>query len=401
MFDTATSRHATRLTRGLLLTLAVAAGAAVANLYYNQPMLGLIAGSFSAGGEISIIAMVTQLGYALGLTLLVPLGDRVNRRGLILAQCAVIVVAMAACALSPSLATLAAASFAAGIGATLAQQVVPFAADLAEPAQRGRTIGTVMSGLLAGILLARTLSGAVGGAFGWRAMFWLGAALALGLGVLLAAMLPNTKPKSTASYPALLRSLGHLVKEHGTLRRASLAQACLFACFSVFWSTLALLLEGAPFHMGSTVAGLFGIVGLVGVGAATTAGRVADRRGPHDGAGVGIILALVSFGIFGFFPSIPGLILGVILLDLGVQMSMVSHQSMIFALGEETRSRLNTVYMTTLFLGGALGSGAASIAWEYRGWPAVCLLGAGLCVVSMLLHMWERAAVRAPHARGA
>jgi predicted MFS family arabinose efflux permease len=269
---------------------------------------------------------------------------------------------------------------------------VPFAADLAEPAQRGRTVGTVMSGLLCGILLARTLSGFVGAAFGWREMFWLGAGLAVLMTLLLAVMLPHSAPKTSMSYPRLMRSLGQLWAEHPTLRRASLIQACLFGGFSVFWSTLALLLQGPPYHMGSAVAGLFGIVGLVGVGAASLAGRLADRRGPRGGVGLGILLVIAAFAAFGLIRSMTGLVIGVILLDLGVQMAMVSNQTLIFSLGEATRARLNTIYVTALFLGGAAGSGGASVAWEHGGWPAVSALGAALGVVAIGIHLWDRAA---------
>jgi predicted MFS family arabinose efflux permease len=380
-------RPAAGLTPGLLWTLTITAGAAVANLYYNQPMLGLMAHSFAAGGEISLITLCAQLGYAAGLVLLVPLGDRMDRRTLILGQTALLALAMVLCALAPNLWLEATGALIAGIGATIAQHVVPFAADLARPEDRGRTVGTVMSGLLAGILVARTLSGAVGGAFGWRAMFWLAAVLALLLAALLAAVLPHSAPKTRLSYAALLASLGDLIRAHPLLRRATLIQACLFGGFSVFWSTLALLLERPPYHLGSAAAGLFGLVGLVGVGAASLAGRVADRRGPGPLVGVGAACVLAAFVVFGLLPSLAGLIGGVILLDLGVQMALVSNQARIYALGEATRSRINTVFITGLFLGGAAGSGLASLAWEQGGWPAVSGLGAALGLAALAVHL--------------
>ena len=387
MPDTATHPLVSRMTTSLLWTLAVTAGGAVANLYYNQSMLGLIAHSFSAGGEISVIAMCAQLGYAGGLVLLVPLGDRMDRRPLILGQTALLAIAMAACALAPTLWMEAVASLLAGFGATIAQQVVPFAADLARPDQRGRTVGTVMSGLLTGILVARTISGAVGQAFGWREMFWLAAVIAVLMGALLAATLPHTEPKTRMSYPRLLGSLWHLIRQHRTLRRAAAIQACLFAGFSVFWSTLALLLEQPPYNLGSTAAGLFGLVGLVGVASASVAGRMADKRGPTLLIGIGISCVLAAFIVFGMVPSLVGLVVGVILLDLGIQMALVSNQALIYRLGDETRSRINTVFMTGLFLGGAIGSGAASLAWEYGGWPAIATLGAALALGALGLHL--------------
>jgi predicted MFS family arabinose efflux permease len=387
MSDTTAPAAMRSLSPGLLWILALTAGGAVANLYYNQSMLGLIAHSFAAGGEISVVAMCAQLGYAAGLVLLVPLGDRMDRRPLILGQTALLALAMAACALAPSLGWEAAASLLAGFGATIAQQVVPLAVDLARPEDRGRTVGTVMSGLLAGILVARTLSGAVGQAAGWRAMFWLAAALAVLMGAMLAAALPHTAPKTQLSYGRLLTSLLGLLHEHPVLRQASLVQACLFAAFSVFWSTLALLLERPPYQMGSTIAGLFGLVGLVGVGAASLAGRMADRRGPTLLVGVGAATVLVAYAVFGLWPSLVGLIAGVVLLDLGVQMALVSNQARIYALGEATRSRINTVFVTILFIGGAIGSGGASLAWEHGGWTAVAGLGAVLAAAALALQL--------------
>lgn len=380
------------MTTGLLLVMAIAAGVSVANLYYNQPMLALIAHDLGTAIPVGLVAMATQLGYALGLVLLVPLGDRIERRGLILWQTAGLTLSTIAAAMAPSLVTLMLASCAVGVFATIAQQIVPFAADLAEPAARGRTVGTVMSGLLAGILLARVVSGVVGEALGWRPMFWLGAGLTLAMGAMLAACLPRSRPTSNAPYGRLLLSLGHLVRTLPPLRRAALIQACLFGAFSAFWSTLALLLEGPPYHMGSVVAGLFGILGLAGVMAAPLGGRVADRRGPHGIIGAGILIVLAAFVAFGAIRSIAGLVLGVVLLDLGVQLTQISNQTVIFSLGEAARSRINTIFVTGLFLGGAVGSAGGSFAWRHGGWTAVSLFGAGLAVLAFLVHLSGRRA---------
>ena len=378
------------LTRGLLLVMAIATGCAVANLYYNQPMLGLIGRDLGHGADVGLVAMATQLGYAGGIVLLVPLGDRMNRRSLVLVQCAALAAAITAAALAPTLAILVLASFAIGVCATLAQQIIPFAADLAPPAARGRTVGIVMSGLLSGILLGRAVSGAIGQAFGWRAMLWLSAGIAVLIGLVLAARLPTSRPTSTLSYPRLLRSLGTLVRTLPPLRRAALIQGSLFGAFSVFWSTLALLLQGAPYHLGSTVAGLFGVLGLAGVAGAPYAGRIADRRGPDAVVGIGILTVVGAFLVFGLWRSLAGLIAGVLLLDLGVQMTNIANQAAIFALGEAARSRINTVYVTGLFLGGALGSAAGSLAWRQAGWSAVSAVGAALAVFGLAVHLLGR-----------
>ncbi len=239
-----------RITPSLTLVMAIAAGLSVANIYYNQPMLGHMQREFGAGSSVSFVPSATQLGYALGLILLVPLGDTLDRRQLILWQVAALVLALTAAALAPNPAILIFASIAVGMAATIAQQIIPFAAELAPTETRGQVVGTVMSGLLTGILLARTVSGFVGEYSNWRLMFGVGAAVVVLMGVMLALTLPRCKPAQRHSYPELLFSLVGLARSQPSLRRAVLVQGGLFASFSAFWSTLALLLQGAPFHLG-------------------------------------------------------------------------------------------------------------------------------------------------------
>lgn len=376
------------LTPALTLLLAAATGVAVANIYYAQPMLGLIAGGFGASGAAAAtVATVTQLGYALGLVLLVPLGDAVDRRRLILWQSAGLVAALAAAAAAPSLSALVAASAAIGVASTIAQQIVPFVAELAGPERRGRAVGLVMSGLLTGILLARTLSGAVGSWAGWRVMFLVGAVIAALMGAVLGRALPSSRPRTRVRYGALLLSLASLVRDHPPLLRAGLIQGALFAGFSAFWSTLALRLEGPPFHRGAAVAGLFGVVGLAGVLVAPLAGRVSDRRGPRPVVGAGLAVVLLAFAVLASSSAIPGMVLGVVLLDGGIQLSMIANQSIVFALSDAARSRINTVFVTVLFLGGALGSAGGSLAWHLGGWPAVSGFGAALALAAAALHL--------------
>jgi len=363
--------------RGLLLLLATIAGVAVANIYYNQPLLDNFRQSFPASASwVGVVPAVTQLGYAAGMLLLAPLGDRFDRRALILLQTAGMCIALVVAAAAPALPVLVAASLAIGVLATIAQQAVPFAAELAPPSQRGHAVGTVMSGLLLGILLARTAAGFVAEYFGWRAVFAVSVLALLALAVVIVLRLPKSKPTSTLSYGKLLVSMWHLVVEHRALREASLTGAALFAGFSIFWSVLALLLAGPPFHLGPQAAGLFGIVGAAGALAAPLAGKFADRRGPRAIITLSIVLVAISFVVFGFSAkSIAGLVIGVIVLDVGVQAAQISNQSRIYALKPDARSRVNTVYMVAYFIGGALGSAVGAAVWPVFGWVGVSVAG--------------------------
>lgn len=367
--------------------MAVAAGFAAANVWYNQPMLGLIARDLHASpGQVAMIPTATQVGFAAGILLLLPLGDRMDRRLLILRQLAWLTMALMAAALAPAAGALVVASVAVGAGACIAQQIVPFAAELAAPAARGRAVGAVMSGLLTGILLGRVLSGAVAEHFGWRAMFGLAAVLAVLVGALLAAALPRSRPSVSTSYGGLLLSLVGLAQRYPALRRAALVQAGLFGSFSAFWSILALRLQAPPLSLGSGVAGLFGLLGVAGILMASVAGRLADRHGPRIVVGGGIVLTAASWPVFALLPGLAGLVAGLLLLDLGVQAAQIGNQSVIYALAPDARGRVNTIFMTVMFAGGAIGSGAAGAAWLLDGWPAVCGVGLALAMFSFLAH---------------
>jgi predicted MFS family arabinose efflux permease len=377
-----------RSLRGLLLLLATVAGVSIANIYYNQPLLGNLRQSFPQGASwIGAVPAATQLGFAAGMLLLSPLGDRIDRRRLILLQIAGSCIALLVAATAPTLLVLIGASLAIGVLATMAQQAGPFAAELAPPAQRGHAIGTVMSGLLLGILLARTVSGIVAEHFGWRAVFIVSIAALLVLAAVVATRLPPSKPTSTLSYGKLLGSLWHLAVELPGLREASLTGAAMMGAFSLFWSMLSLLLAGAPFHLGPQAAGLFGIVGAAGALVAPWVGKLADRHGSRAVISLAIGLVAVSFVIFGLSStSIVGLVAGVVVLDVGVQSAQISNQSRIYALKPEARSRVNTVYMVCYFIGGAAGSTAGAIAWPAFGWTGVCVAGLIFAVLAACNH---------------
>ena len=376
----------------MVFALAVSAGLTVANIYYGQPMLGLMERDFS-GAAITYVPTATQFGYAGGLLLLVPLGDLLERKRLIVLQCLALSVALALVALAPTGGTVLAASLVVGLLASVAQQIVPLAANLAPEDKRGAVVGSVMAGLLCGILLSRTLAGFVGAAFGWRAMFWLAVPLALLTAGLMAWQLPRSRPQTGGlGYLGLIASLRDLWREFPALRLATFTQCTQFGVFSVFWTILALHLQEPRFGLGSEVAGLFGVLGAAGVLAAPVAGRIADRRGPHPVIVAASALTLVSWLVFGFWTSIIGLVVGVLLLDFAIQASQISNQSIIYALRPEARSRINTVYMASMFFAGSASSGAATVAWHNWGWTGVVVLGTGIAALGLGLQTLRRKA---------
>lgn len=381
------------LRRRLILIFAVAAGLTVANNYYAQPLLPFIARSFhSDPATIGLIVTLTQVGYGLGLAFLVPLGDLVNRRRLILLVLSGTTLTLLVTMLAPSLPVLLLASLGVGLTSVVAQILVPFIADLAPAETRGRVVGTVMSGLLIGILLARTAAGLISQLHGWRSVYGVAAILMLALMVTLWYQLPREtrRHRPRVSYWQLLGSLLTLTRDEPVLRRRALYGATIFGAFSVFWTSMAFLLAGPPYGYSQAVIGLFGLAGLAGAIMASVAGRLSDRGLACPATGGFLLAELLSFGLLLWGGHILlAFAAGVVLLDLGAQGVHITNQGVIYALRPDARSRLTTVYMTTYFIGGALGSASSAYVYARVGWSGVCLLGAAYLVVGLAVWLTE------------
>jgi predicted MFS family arabinose efflux permease len=388
---------AVALSPRLVLLLATAAGLGVAPLYYSQPMLGILETDLAASARaVGMAPMLTQLGYALGILLLAPLGDRFDRRRVILLKAIALVGALLLAAVSPSIGCLLGASFAIGLSATMVQDIVPAAATLAPDANRGKIVGTVMTGLLLGILLSRVVSGFVAEQYSWRAMFFAAAGSVAAIGLALWRGLPTFKPTTHLSYRALIGSLAHLWWHHRALRRAAFAQGLLAMGFSAFWSTLAVMLHGAPFHLGSAVAGAFGLAGAAGALGAPIAGRLADRHGPEWVTRVGIVIATVSFAVMAMgltmstHTQLMLLVVATVGFDLGVQTTLIAHQTIVYGIDPASRSRLNAVLFVGMFIGMAAGAGIGSLALAQWGWGGVIVLAVTTSLAALAVRMWRR-----------
>ena len=371
------------MTTSLVWLLAISGGCIVANIYYVQPLLPDLARSFGLSvTKAGTVALMTQLGTALGMLGIVPQGDIRERRSLIVGLLVVASACLAAAALSPNFIWLCAASFTVGVTAATNHVIVPMVASLAPQRERGRYLGIVMSGVLMGILFSRTLSGFVNTYFGWRAIYWFASFVMLGVALVLRARLPVNLPSAKLSWPELMKSIWGLARKHRQLREAALLGALFFCAFSAFWTTMAFLLAGPPFHYDSSVAGMFGLVGAAGAAGAPLVGHLSDRYGCRRTIFVALTITFLAFALmFAFQTSLLALIVGVLLMDLGVQSGHVANQTRIYGLAADARSRLNTVYMVAYFCGGAAGSLAGAACWQWAGWSGVC----GFAMAALLL----------------
>ena len=382
------------LSRRMVMLLAIACGATVANMYYAQPLLDTLSHAFSiSAGTAGLLITITQLGYVLGLALLVPSGDLLERRGLIAAALLVTAAGLALAAIAPGVQVLAAALLVVGVSATVAQVIVPMSASLARESERGRVVGTVMSGLLIGILLARTFSGLVAAVFGWRIVYWIACAAMVALAATLRAVLPRVPVTTELRYHQVLRSVLSLIAVEPVLRLRMALGFFTFGCFSALWTSLSFLLAAPPFSYGNAVIGLFGLAGVAGAVAATVAGRMADRGRGRHATWAAAILMLGSWPLlYAGRTSVVWLVIGIAVLDLGVQGMQISNQSAIYTLAPEARSRLTTAYMVTYFLGGAALSAISSAVYGADGWGGVCIVGAVTGAAALML--WAAAELR-------
>jgi predicted MFS family arabinose efflux permease len=375
--------------------LGLACAVGVSSIYFNQPLLSEMAHSFgTTPARVGFVAVATQVGYACGMLFFVPLGDVLERRALMMRMYAAVTGALLLTAIAPTLLTLIAASVLVGLFASVTHIVLPIAPDLVSDAQRGRAIGIVMTGLLLGVLLARTFSGWVSHIHGWRWVYVAAAAINLAFVPLLRRKMPVLEPKQELRYADAMRSLWMLARTEPLLREAATVGGLTFAGFSCFWTTLAFLLE-SHYRLGAGVAGTFGVVGAAGTMVASIAGRMADRHGSRWVAGLGLSTLTFSFLLVwgavamhaAVWVHVAALVVGVVVLDVGAQMTQIANQTRIFGLVAGARSRLNTVYMVMYFSGAAVGSWLSSLAWAKWGWNGVSVLAIGFMALAGLRHV--------------
>lgn len=379
--------HTSSLSRSATLMLTVASGLAVANVYFAQPLLDSIAKEFSINHSfIGIIITITQICYALGLLLLVPLGDLFDRRRLVVSMLLLSVLALFTVSIAPTITVLLGGMAVVGLLAVVVQVLVAFAATLAAPTDRGRVVGLVTSGVVIGILLARTIAGVLTDLAGWRAVYYVSAAITLLMAIALFRMLPHhDKVKVPLSYPQLLRSVVTLFIQEPILRIRAVICMLIFAAFSILWTSLVLPLSAPPLSLSHTLIGLFGLAGVAGALAAARAGRLADHGHGQRTTGLALVLLLGSWLPISFTEhSLWALIIGVVALDLAVQAVHVTNQSMILKLRPEARSRLTAGYMIFYSIGSAVGSISSTAVYAHTGWIGVCLLGASVSVLALL-----------------
>ncbi len=391
-----TSSAPPQLTRGLLFLLFATIFIAASTIHYQVPMLALLADEFDASAAaIGWLPTLTQLGFCLGIAFLTPLGDRFNKKRLIqirLAGCAVTAIVFAT---ADALPVLIAAGLVMGVFASTSQDVVPLVAELARPEQRGRAIGTVLSGLLLGIMCGRVAGGLLAEYLGWRMAYWILLAALATVSALVAWRVPDVRPHSTLSYGALMRSIAGIIRHHPALRRASAVQGLLGICYGAFWATLAVMM--ASLHgLGSSAVGLIAIPGAAGALIARPVGKWVDAKGPRPAVTLGVVLVILGYAVLGFATfAVAAVVLGAMLLDGGIRATSVSNQAHYTGIDPTSRSRMNTVFVLHMFGGNALGALIGSLVFAASGWLAVCVTCLAFSLVALWAH-WRSGPKAAP-----
>ena len=381
------TKTAQGLSPALILLMSVATGLAVASNYYAQPLLDTIARAFNlSASSAGFIVTAAQLGYAAGLLFLVPLGDMFERRMLIVSMTLLAAGGMLITASSQSLTMMIIGTALTGLFSVVAQILVPLAATLASPEKRGKVVGTIMSGLLLGILLARTVAGLLASLGGWRTVYWVASVLMVVMALALWRGLPKVKQENHLNYPQLLASVFSLFTQDKLLRTRALLGCFTFANFSILWTSMAFLLAAPPFNYSEGVIGLFGLAGAAGALGARPAGGLADKGKSHLTTSAGLVLLLLSWAAIWYgHISVLALIVGILVLDLTVQGVHITNQTVIYRVKPEARNRLTAGYMTSYFIGGAAGSLISASAWQHAGWSGVCAIGAIVATLNLLV----------------
>lgn len=378
------------LSPALILLMSVATGLAVASNYYAQPLLDTIARAFDlSASSAGFIVTAAQLGYAAGLLFLVPLGDMFERRMLIVSMTLLAAGGMLITASSQSLTMMIIGTALTGLFSVVAQILVPLAATLASPEKRGKVVGTIMSGLLLGILLARTVAGLLASLGGWRTVYWVASVLMVIMALALWRGLPKVKQENHLNYPQLLASVFSLFTRDKLLRTRAVLGCLTFANFSILWTSMAFLLAAPPFNYSEGVIGLFGLAGAAGALGARPAGGLADKGKSHMTTSAGLVLLLLSWAAIWYgHVSVLALIVGILVLDLTEQGVHITNQTVIYRVKPDARNRLTAGYMTSYFIGGAAGSLISASAWQHAGWTGVCAIGAIVAAINLLV--WWR-----------
>ena len=380
------------LPASLLWTLAIIAGISVANLYYNQPLLNRISRDLQTSEfTANLIAMITQIGYAIGLLFIIPLGDLFKRKTIILINFTVLVVSLLTIALTPYIHLILFSSLLTGICSVMPQIFIPIAAQFSTPETKGKNVGMIVSGLLTGILASRVVSGIIGEYLGWRFIFFVAAGMMVICVIIIMRVLPDMPCNFKGRYSDLMKSLFSLVMEYPQLRISSLRAGIAFGSFLALWTSLAFKMEQAPFFAGNNIVGLLGLCGIAGALTASYIGNYVQVLGVKrlNYIGCGLIFA-AWFSLYSGQNSYVGIIIGIFIIDIGMQCIQLSNQTTIFSLNPKAANRINTIFMTTYFIGGSIGTLLAGIFWHWFGWQGVVGTGITLATCSFMINIFSK-----------